>query len=269
MSDIQASRLLSLLTDIERAIVELSSKPAIREVGSQVASGGAFGSKPPGDLRVLDLLIPGSNQAIVPMLLSWAVMIRDERTDAGLDDAGPSDADLATLCTYLRQRVGFVVTQSWANELHDAWTSARGVLAAMPGSPLHREVIQRTACIAVIHDVKSGRNCAGVVETRVTGNHDGTATVTSRCRTCGTVYDDAALAAAVQRQDDELMARAEWITADEAVAMGVLHDKPIGLRQIEYWAAVHHIARGEKRDGKRTYSALQIMEQAGIARHAA
>ena len=260
MTDITANRLLSLLADIESALPALAAQPAVREIGSQVASGAAFGSRPPGDLSVLELVWSASNQAVLPKLLSWAVMIAEERRDLGSDDGGPADGELPAVCAYLRQRIGFVVTQPWADELEAEWSDMRAQLRRAPGSPLYREVIERTRCLSVIHDVAGGRDCPGTIETRVR-DHGAGVEVTSRCRTCGRVYDDQAMALARAEQDEQL----NLVTAEEAVARLFKHGLTVTEPQIRQWSTRGALARREFRGQRRTYDLIEV---ARLARRA-
>lgn len=140
------------------------------------------------------------------------------------------------------------------------WSDMRTPLRRTPGSPLSREIIERTRCLSVIHDVAGGRECRAVVETRIRDHGDGVQ-VSSRCRTCGRVYDDQAMALARAEQAEQL----KLVTAEEAVARLVVHGLKVTEPQIRQWSTRGALTRREFRGQRRT---CDLTEVARLARRA-
>jgi len=240
---VDPNQLLKLLGDIELALIHLAARPAVREIGSHVRSGSRPGSMPPGDLRVLDLLDERSRDAIIPKLIELAEHLHDKAVDAGLDDTPPATGDLTTVCRYLRAHAAYAVTTDLGQVMLTELTEMRRTLVAMPGSPLWREVIERTPCISQVYDVAGGRNCVGTIETKIV-EVDGKVDVRSRCDACGRIYVEDAMTRAKLNQEAAVL----HVTIPEAIQRLAAGTPPLVVTESNIYNWTHRGAVEQVRD---------------------
>jgi hypothetical protein len=265
---VDPNRLLALLRDIESATETLDGKPAVREIGEQVRSGSAFGSRPPVALDVLDLLDPRSNRSVLAVLVESCLAIHERRVIDGLDAERLSEFTMPAACRYLRGQIAYVVTTTYAETLVADWSALRNRLAGAPGSPLFREVLERTPCINVVHDVVGGRSCVGMIETRVSvihGRDREQVVVTSRCDACGRIYTDEAMARAHADQD----AAVNLVTAAEAVERLNNLGLTVTTSQIRQWGVRGTVEKRRLRGAERTYNLTELARVARSSRNRA
>lgn len=237
-----ANGLLRLLGDIESAVIQLASAPAVREVGSHAVGRSVPRSRPPIDLGVLDALAEVRDTLRSRARLVWTEIDEQALTDDQLDPGPDNDSDLAVL-RYLRARVSFVASRPWADEAETELRSLRALLQRQPGSPLWREVVERIDCT---------RCHVGVVAVRIVAAGDSVET-TAQCGYCGWLPAEQALEEARIDQARHV----DWMPAETVVTTLAARGMDVTAEQIRGFGDRKVIER-RTFNGRRHYRAEDV-----------